>query len=96
MASIGKNSKDTLVQLRDLYKSRERDLETRHREEIKELRVQHQTQMDKLQGETRERVETLQAESNAKLSEKDLQHQKEIESIRSMYAKRLADAKKPE
>ncbi len=85
---------EVLSQLKDQYEQRQRENETRHRDEIRELRETHRTELDRVRAEAQKRVVDTQEESNVKLNQKDLQHQKEIESIKSLYSKRLSDSKK--
>jgi hypothetical protein len=85
---------EVLSQLKDQYEQRERENETRHRDEIRELRETHRAELDRVRAEAQKRVVDTQEESNVKLNQKDLQHQKEIESIKSLYSKRLSDSKK--
>ncbi len=86
---------EVLAQLKDQYSQRERESETRHRGEVKDLRENQRTELDKVKTEAQKRIDEIQDESNLKLSQKDLDHQKEIESIKSIYTKRLAETRKP-
>jgi hypothetical protein len=87
------SSRDVLTQLKDQYEARERETERRHRDDVRQLTDGHRAEMDKLREESQKRIENLQSENNVKLSEKDVQHQKEIDAIRALYAKRLAETK---
>jgi hypothetical protein len=81
---------DPLSKFKDLYAQKERDLEGRHREEIKELKEMHRSELERLQAENKKRVSAVQEEVSAKINQRDLQHQKEIDTLRSMYEKRAA------
>jgi hypothetical protein len=99
MSSVaGSGSGETTSKLQAVYKERERDLKARHRDDIAELKAENHVEVEAVRRESRKRVEAVQNESAEKLSEKDIQHQKEIESIKSIYSKRMAElsAKKGE
>lgn len=85
---------EALKALKDQYAARERELENKHREEIREIKAAHREEVDELRKESQNRIAKLQEENNIKLNQKDIQHQKEIESLRAMYNKRLLEAKK--
>lgn len=84
-----------MSQLKDLYDEREKENDNRHRDEIRELKTEHSTEIDKVRKESNARVLAVQGEVQMKLSAKDLQNQKEVEAIRSMYQRRLAESKSP-
>lgn len=86
------SSGEATVKLQNVYKERERDLKANHRDEIRDLRAENQVELDAVRREARKRIESVQNESAEKLNEKDIQHQKEIESIKAIYSKRVADA----
>jgi hypothetical protein len=96
MAKIdGGGSSDTsIMQLKDMYQQRERESDIHHREELNELRDSHRVEIEKVRGESDVRVKNVQEEANAKLSQKDVQFQKEIEALRAMYQKRAGEGKK--
>lgn len=89
-------SADPLLQLKDQYALRERENETRHRDEVRELKEGQRAELDKVRSETQKQIQELQADNSAKLNQKDLQNQKEIEAVKSIYARRVAENKKPE
>jgi dsDNA-specific endonuclease/ATPase MutS2 len=68
-------------------RTRDREVETL-KDEVKNLREAHRAEISRLQDENRKTVEQIHNESNAKLNEKDVQHQKEIEAMRAMYARK--------
>lgn len=68
-------------------RNRDREVESL-KDEVKSLNESHQAEISRLQVENKKRVDQVETDSNAKLNEKDMQHQKEIESIRAMYAKK--------
>jgi hypothetical protein len=82
-----------LNQIKDMYAQREREGENRHRDEIREIKTEHAAEIEKVRQESNDRVENIQGEVQSKLSAKDLQNRKEVEAIRSMYQKRLAELK---
>lgn len=88
--------RDPVAQIKEQYALRERETDNRHREDIREIQGTHREELEKVREESQKRIQTLQDESANKLNMKDLQHQKEIEALRAMYAKKLAEAKKPE
>jgi vacuolar-type H+-ATPase subunit E/Vma4 len=69
-------------------------METRHKDEVAQLRGAHQSELDHVKTDTQKRIENIQEESNVKLNQKDVQYQKEIESMRTLYNRRIADAKR--
>ncbi len=97
MATVGGsgNGSASLGQLKDLYSEREKENDNRHRDEIREMKTEHATEIDKVRKESNGRIIAVQNETQTKLSAKDLQNQKEVEAIRSMYQRRLAESKAP-
>jgi len=97
MSKVGANasSAELIAQIKDQYQSRERDSETHHRDEIKEIREAHKVEIDELKAETQKRVQTIEEESSVKLSQKDLQNQREIDALKAIYAKRVSEGRKP-
>jgi hypothetical protein len=87
--SGGKGS-DALSRFKDLYTQKERDLQSRHREEIKELKEMHRVELERLQAENKKRVSAAQEDASSKINQRDIKHQKEIETLRTMYDKRSA------
>lgn len=90
--SSGNNpsNSEALAQLKEQYMQRERDGEARHRDEVNELRVAHRAEIDKVRTESEKRLREVQDESNVKLNQKDMQYQKEIETLKSLYTKSRA------
>lgn len=95
MSKVSGGSADALAQLKEQYSVREREREDRHREEIREVREQHRAEIDKVRADTNKQVQTLHNDNSSKLNERDLQYQKEIESLRNLYSKRVSEGKKP-
>lgn len=71
----------------DSKTQRDREVESL-KEEIRQLNETHRTEMAKLESENKKRIDDVHNDSNAKLNEKDVQYQKEIQKIRAMYTKR--------
>lgn len=88
------SSADTLSQLKDQYQSREREIETRHREDVVTMNKNHETELNKLRQESQNRIQAVRDEADQKLSSKDMQHQKEIEALKTMYQKRVLEERK--
>ena len=95
MSKISENG-DPLASLREHYAARERESETRHRDEVREIKETQKTEIDEVRIDAHMQVQDLQAENNMKLNQRDLQYQKEIEAVKSLYSKRVAEGKKPE
>ncbi|MEK7355405.1 MAG: hypothetical protein AAB250_03100 [Bdellovibrionota bacterium] len=90
MGKVGeKSASETLSQLRDTYTQRERDLESRHKDEIRDISENHQIEISRLRKDSQAKIDSIQEESSTKLNQKDLQFQKEIEAVRSMYSKQV-------
>jgi hypothetical protein len=86
---------EALAQLKDQFVQREHETENKHKGDVQELREAHRVELEKVRTESEKHIQDVQAESSVKLNQKDIQYQKEIESIKAIYAKRLAaDAKK--
>jgi predicted RNase H-like nuclease (RuvC/YqgF family) len=86
-----KTQADDSARLREKYEQRIREMENKHREDMEQLRGAHQTALQKQLESNDKRAHDLQDEFNYKLSQKDLGHQKEIEAIKSIYAKKLGE-----
>ena len=89
-----KSAGETLAQLKDSYQQRESDMELRHRDQLRELNETHQTEVTRLRKENVDKIKTIQEENSAKMNQKDLQYQKEIEALRSMYSKKVVSEAK--
>ena len=77
-----------------VYNQKERDLESKHREEVVDLKADFQVEKEKLRSDAKKRIENVQQESNLKLSEKVVQHQKEIDNIKAIYSRRISEIKR--
>jgi len=66
---------------------RDREVETL-KQELRDINENHRAELTKLEDENKKRLDQVHTDANAKLNEKDIQHQKEIETIRAMYNKR--------
>jgi DNA anti-recombination protein RmuC len=80
---------EALAQLKDQFLQRERDHDARHKEDIQEIREAHKGELEKIKTDSEKRIQDMQEESSSKLNQKDVQYQKEIESIKAIYTKRL-------
>ncbi len=96
VSGSGGSGGDPAARLQALYNQKERDMEARHRDELRDLKAENQAEVDRLRRDAKKKIENVQQESVLKLSEKDIQHQKEIENIKQIYSKRVAEAKKSE
>lgn len=85
---------ETLAKLRDHFTEKERENEARHRGELSELRAAHQAELDKVRKDSQTRIESIRGEHAERVSQKDMHFQKEIESIRNIYQKRLIEARR--
>ncbi|HVK60419.1 MAG TPA: hypothetical protein VM432_02665 [Bdellovibrionales bacterium] len=94
IGSDGKSSSETLEGLKSLYAQRERDAESKHRTDISELQKTHQTEIERMKQESNTRIKAMQEETSQKLSQRDLQNQKEIDAMRAVFQKRATEAKK--
>ena len=93
MASVSGSGGDSISRLKEQFQLRERESDDKHRDEVNQLRRGHHAEIEKLTTENTKRVSDVREESAVKLNQKDIQFQKEVDAIRSMYGRRLAEAK---
>ena len=91
MSSVGRSGEDA-GQLREFYMQRENEKEKAHQDEIKKLRLEHAGELARSDDQSKRQIDDIRARTHQKMSQQDLQHQKEIEALKAMYKKKLEDA----
>jgi|GEM_PF-5594617 len=91
--SGGASGSDSISRLKDQFQTRERDSDEKHRDELGQLRRANRSEIEKINELNSKHIEEIRQDNQVKLNQKDVQFQKEIDAVRAMYGRRLAEAK---
>ncbi len=75
--------------LKTNFEKREAELENVHNQEIKRLAKQHEIEITQVNERAKKEIDETRDRSRTKLTEQDLKHQQEIQSIKALYQKKL-------
>lgn len=70
-------------------KEREAHTLAKHREDVSSLRAAHREELARQQQTFEEREKKIETRHATAMTEKDLDHQREIDKLRKMYAQRM-------
>ncbi len=91
MSAIGKSGSDDVKSLKYSYEMREEQKEKMHDTQLKELQATHEKDMTRLSNASKEEVDKVRVEGHNRLTEQDQKYQREIESLKAMYQKKLSE-----
>lgn len=92
MSNIGRS--DEAARLKDYYSQREEEIEKKHYNTVSELKKSQAADLDKVQTQSGEEIQEIRSTMKEKLTAQDIKHQKEIELLKSLYQKKIEEAKR--
>ena len=97
MASVsgGSNSSgsDAIARMKEQFQTRERESDEKHRDELGQVRRTSHAEIEKNNELNAKHLDELRQDNQVKMTQKDIQYQKEIDAVRAMYGRKLAEAK---
>jgi len=91
MSSVYRKTSDDANRVRDAFEFREKQLKENNEKSKRDIQLKHGAEIESITNQSREIIQEIREQSRQKLNEQEQRHVKEIDAIKSMYQKKLAE-----